>query len=93
MAICKQCDKELAGKKQYCNSSCRSKYSRSVVKVLRESEQVLQNPSVAVALERTVAKARATAVSPPLTATQVRAGLKANRAPTPGDYDYSGAAV
>jgi hypothetical protein len=44
MNECKQCSKELTGRKQYCNDACRMAFSRNPNKPNIEPEQIMSQP-------------------------------------------------
>ncbi len=101
MRRCKQCNKELSGKKQYCNDACRMAYGRKANKKPEQTqpEQVIPNTAPAI-LEHYqanpdmyVERARPELLNwgPRMNMNELNiAGKKANRVPIPGDWDYEG---
>ena len=98
---CKQCNKELTGKKQYCGDACRMAYRR-----LKGEQQVAhhyqpEQESEQITNPNTQPEHYATRTNPDklnwgthMNPVELdKAGFKANRVPIPGDYDYAGCCV
>ena len=92
---CVNCGKEAEGRSKYCSATCKTIYNRNKN---RNTKSVTPNRNSETVTPDQLQAARDRRTNPdllnwgdPMTSAELHdAGLRANRVPIPGDWDYNG---